>query len=442
MAAPLAPVEVIERSRRGELVDPESIDSFVRSWLEGTADDAQMAAWCMVGCLRGMAPEHVEALTRALLASGDRLELGALGPTGDLASTGGVGDTTTLVAAPLAAALGVRVAKMTGRGLAHTGGTLDKLEAIPGFRGELPLGRFVRQVTEVGIATIAQTSRLTPGDRRLYALRDATGTVPAAGLIAASVMSRRIAGGAGAIALDVKAGEGGFFPDEDEARAAAELMASLAEPWGRRVRWTVSSMAQPLGRCVGNALEVREAGEVLRGGGAPDLRELAVRLAADLTEACGVVPEGEGAGRAAEALTSGGALEAAERWVEAQDGDPDVWTDPGALPTAPVRDEVLAEGAGWVGAIDAHAVGEAARWLGAGRLHPDQAVDPVAGIELLAKVGAEVAGGQPLAVVHARDEWAAERAREMVAGAVRIAAGPVEPPPLVLAEGRGGAGAP
>ncbi len=442
MAAPLAPVEVIERSRRGEVVDPESVDSFVRSWLDGTADDAQMAAWCMVGCLRGMAPEHVEALTRALLASGDRLELGALGPTGDLASTGGVGDTTTLVAAPLAAALGVRVAKMTGRGLAHTGGTLDKLEAIPGFRGELPLGRFVRQVTEVGIATIAQTSRLTPGDRRLYALRDATGTVPAAGLIAASVMSRRIAGGAGAIALDVKAGEGGFFPDEDEARAAAELMASLAEPWGRRVRWTVSSMAQPLGRCVGNALEVREAGEVLRGGGAPDLRELAVRLAADLAEACGVAPEGEGAGRAAEALTSGGALEAAERWVEAQDGDPDVWTDPGALPTAPVRDEVLAEGAGWVGAIDARAVGEAARWLGAGRLHPDQSVDPVAGIELLAKVGAEVAGGQPLAVVHARDEWAAQRAREMVAGAVRIAAGPVEPPPLILAAGRGGAGAP
>ncbi|MEZ0284074.1 MAG: thymidine phosphorylase [Thermoleophilia bacterium] len=442
MAAPLAPVEVIERSRRGELVDPESVDSFVRSWLDGTADDAQMAAWCMVGCLRGMAPEHVEALTRALLASGDRLELGALGPTGDLASTGGVGDTTTLVAAPLAAALGVRVAKMTGRGLAHTGGTLDKLEAIPGFRGELPLGRFLRQVTEVGIATIAQTSRLTPGDHRLYALRDATGTVPAAGLIAASVMSRRIAGGAGAIALDVKAGEGGFFPDQDEARAAAELMASLAEPWGRRVRWTVSSMAQPLGRCVGNALEVREAGEVLRGGGAPDLRELAVRLAAELAEACGVAPEGEGAGRAAEALTSGAALEAAERWVEAQDGDPDVWTDPGALPTAPVRDEVLADGAGWVGAIDARVVGEAARWLGAGRLHPDQSVDPVAGIELLAKVGAEVAGGQPLAVVHARDEWAAQRAREMVAGAVRIAAGPVEPPPLILAAGRGGAGAP
>ena len=442
MAAPLAPVEVIERSRRGEVVDPESVDAFVRSWFDGTADDAQMAAWCMVACLRGMPPEHVEALTRALLASGDRLELASLGATGDLASTGGVGDTTPLVAAPLAAALGVRVASMPGRGLAHTGGTLDKLEAIPGFRVELPLARFVRQVKEVGIATAAQSSRLAPGDGRLHALRDATGTVPAGGLIAASVMSRRIAGGAGAIALDVKAGEGGFLPDEGEAREVAELMAALAEPWGRSVRWTVSSMAQPLGRCVGNALEVGEAGEVLRGGGAPDLRDLAGRLAGALAEAAGVIPEGEGRERAADALRSGAALAAAERWVEAQDGDPAVWTDPARLPLAPVRDEVPAGDGGRVTAIDARGVGEAARWLGAGRLHADQSVDPVAGVELLAKRGAEVEAGQPIAVVHARDEWAAERGREMVAACVRIAAEAAAPPQLVLAEGRGGAGAP
>jgi pyrimidine-nucleoside phosphorylase len=442
MAAPLAPVEVIERSRRGEAVDAASVDSFVRSWLDGTADDAQMAAWCMVACLRAMPHEHVEALTRALVASGDRLELGSLGPTGDTHSTGGVGDSTTLVAAPLAASLGVRVAKMSGRGLAHTGGTVDKLEAIPGFQVELPLARFVRQVKDVGIAVISQTSRLTPGDRRLYALRDATGTVPATGLIAASIMSKKIAGGAGAIALDVKAGGGGFFPDEAEARGAAELMASLAEPWGRRVRWTVTSMAQPLGRCVGNALEVREAGEVLRGDGAPDIRELAVRVAAELAEAAGVAAEGEGARLAAEALGSGAALAAAERWVEAQEGDPGVWTDPGALPMAPVREEVLAEGGGWVQGIDALGVGEAARWLGAGRLHADQSVDPVAGVELLAKAGAEVTAGQPLAVVHARDEWAARRGRELVAGCIRLAPEAAEAPPLVLAEGRGGAGAP
>jgi pyrimidine-nucleoside phosphorylase len=442
MAAPLAPVEVIERSRRGEVVDRESVDAFVRSWLDGTADDAQMSAWCMAACLRGMPPEHVEALARALLASGDRLELASLGPTGDLASTGGVGDTTALVAAPLAASLGVRVAAMPGRGLAHTGGTLDKLEAIPGFRGDLPLARFVRQVKEVGIAAIARSARLAPGDARLSALRDATGTVPAGGLIAASVMSGAIAGGAGAVALDVKAGAGGLFPDEAAARGAAELMAALAEPWGRRVRWTVSSMAQPLGRCVGNALEVGEAGEVLRGGGAPDLRELATRQAAALAEAAGVVPEGEGAARAAEALRSGAALEAAERWVEAQDGDPAVWTDPAALPLAPVRDEVPARDGGWIAAIDARGVGEAARWLGAGRLHADQSVDPVAGVELIAKVGAQVAAGQPLAVVHARDDWAAERGAGMLAGCVRIGPAAPQAPPLVLAEGRGGAGAP
>jgi pyrimidine-nucleoside phosphorylase len=442
MTVPLAPVEIIERSRRGEQVDADSVEAFVRSWLDGTADDALMSAWCMVACLRGLPQEQVAALTRALIASGDRLELGSLGPTGDSHSTGGVGDGTTLVAAPLAAALGVRVAKMAGRGLAHTGGTIDKLEAIPGFRAELPLGRFVRQVRDVGVAVISQTSRLVPADRRLYALRDATGTVPGVGLVAASIMSKKLAGGAGAIALDVKAGGGGFFADEAQARDAARLMASLAEPWGRRVRWTVSSMEQPLGRCVGNALEVGEAAEVLRGEGPSDLRELAVRVAAELAEAAGVVPEGEGAERASAALASGEALRAAERWVEAQEGDPGVWTDPAALPLAPVREEITATESGWVGAIDARGVGEAARWLGAGRLHPDQSVDPVAGVELLVKVGGEVAPGQPLAVVPARDEWAAQRAREMLAGRVSVVSERVAPPPLVLAEGRGGAGAP
>jgi pyrimidine-nucleoside phosphorylase len=442
MAAPLAPVEVIERSRRGEPVDAESVGSFVRSWLDGVADDALMSAWCMVACLRGMPREQVDALTRALVASGDRLELGSLGPTGDTHSTGGVGDSTTLVAAPLAAALGVRVAKTSGRGLAHTGGTVDKLEAIPGFQAELPLGRFVRQVKEVGIAVTSQTSRLTPGDRRLYALRDATGTVPAAGLIAASIMSKKIAGGAGAVALDVKAGSGGFFDSPEAAREAAELMASLAAPWGRRVRWTVTAMDQPLGRCVGNALEVGEAAEVLRGGGPPDLRDLAVRVAAELAEAAGVVPDGEGAERARAALRGGAALAAAERWVEAQDGDPRVWTDPAALPGAPVREDVAAPAPGWVAALDARGIGEAARWLGAGRLHADQTVDPVVGVEVLAKVSDEVADGQPVAVVHARDEWTAGRAAEMVAECVRVASEPVAAPALVLAEGVGGAGAP
>ncbi len=441
MAAPLAPVEVIERSRRGEPVDAASVEAFVRSWLDGTVADALMSAWCMVACLREMPREHAEALMRALLASGDRLELETLGPTGDPHSTGGVGDTTPLVAAPLAAALGVRVATVGGRGLGAAGGTLDKLEAIPGFQVDLPLGRFVRQVRDTGIAVTLTTAHLAPADRRLTELRDATAAAPSPGLVAASVMSRAIAVGAGAISLGVTGGGGGAVEGEGEARRAAELMAALAGPWGRRVRWTVAALDQPLGRCVGNALEVREAGEVLCGDGSEDVRELALRVAGGLAEAAGVLPEGEGVARAADALASGAALAAAERWVEAQDGAPGAWTDPGALPVAPVREEVLSPGGGWIEAVDARGVGEAARWLGAGRLHPDQSVDPVAGVEVLAKVGHEIAEGEPVAVVHARDEWVAGRGREMVAASVRIGPGPVAPPALVVAEGRDDAGA-
>jgi pyrimidine-nucleoside phosphorylase len=342
MAASLAPVELIERSRRAEPVDAESLDAFVRAWLDGTASDALMAAWCMVACLRGLAADHTAALARALVASGDRLELASLGPTGDPQTTGGVGDTTPLVVAPLAASLGVRIASLGGRSLAHTGGAVDKLEAIPGFRSDLSLAAFVRQVRDIGIAVVADDPRLAPGDRRLRALRDATGTAASAGLVAASVMASAVAGGAGAIHVDVKAGSGGLVGDVDEARAAAAVMAAIAAEWGRSLRWSVSDGERPLGRCVGNALEVGEAGAVLRGEGPDDLRELAEGVAGDLAEAAAVVPDGEGRERAAAALRQGDALAMAERWIEAQDGDPAVWTDPGALPSAPFRIDVEA----------------------------------------------------------------------------------------------------
>ena len=441
MAEQLAPLEVIERTRRGEPVDGPSVESFVRSWIDGTSADSLLAAWCMAACLTGLGREQVEALTRTLIASGDRLELGSLGPTGDVQTTGGVGDTTPLVAAPLAAALGVRVATMSGRGLGHCGGAIDKLEAIPGFDADLPLARFVRQVRDVGIAVISQTARLTPAGRRLEALRDATGTTPAAVLVAASVMSRAIAGGAGAIALEVTAGHGAHIADPETARETAALMADLAVPWGRRMRWIVSGMDAPRGRCVGNALEVGEAGEVLRGAGPDDVRELATRLAGDLAEAAGVVEAGEGRAAAARALRDGRALASAERWVEAQGGAAAVWSDPGALPTAPVRVDVLAPHDGWVAAIPARGIGEVARWLGAGRLHSDQSIDPVAGVEIVARVGDRVAVGDPIAVIHARDDWAGERAREMAAEWITVAEEPIERPPLVLGEGGGDAGA-
>jgi pyrimidine-nucleoside phosphorylase len=433
MAEQLAPLEVIERTRRGEHVDAASVESFVRSWIDRTTDDSLMAAWCMAACLTGIGREQVEALTRVLIASGDRLELATLGPTGDVQSTGGVGDTAPIVAAPLAAALGVRVATMGGRGLGHAAGTIDKLEAIPGFEADLPLARFVRQVRDTGIAVVSQSARLTPAGRRLEALRDATGTTPAPGLVAAAVMSRAITGGAGAVCLEVTHGAGAYLADAGEAEAAAALMASLAVPWGRHVRWTAAAMDVPQGRSIGNALEVREAAEVLRGGGPDDVRQLAVALAGGLAEAAGVVAEGEGTAQAGAALRDGRALVSAERWVEAQGGDAAVWSDPEALPMAPVRIDVTAPVAGRIAAMPARVLGEVARWLGAGRLHPDQSIDPVAGIELRAVLGERVGEGDPIAVIHARDDWAGERARAMAAECIVVSEEPA-------AAGEGGGG--
>lgn len=436
MPAPLAPVELIERSRRAEPVDAESVESFVRAWVDGTASDALMAAWAMAICFRGLDDVPAEALVRGLVASGDRLELASLGATGEPRSTGGVGDTVPLVAAPLAAALGVRVAGLGSRSLAHTGGTLDKLEAIPGFRTDLGLAGFVRRVRDVGIAVTAPDVRLVPADRRLSALRDSTGTAVSGALAAVSAMSGAIAAGAGAIQVEVVAGEGGLVGDAAEGERAGRLMARVAAEWGRALRWTVTDGDRPRGRCVGNALEVREAGAVLRGEGPADLRELAEDAAGALAEAAGVVAAGEGRARAAAALAAGEALAAAERWVESQEGDPDAWTDPDALPLAPVRVDVEAPTDGTVQAIAARTVGEVARWLGVGRLHADQSIDPVVGIELRALPGEEVGAGDPLAVVHARDDWAAERARDMLGAAFRLGAD--APPAAALVRARGG----
>lgn len=435
METPLAPVELLERARRGEPGDPGQVRDLVAAWLGGGASDAQMAAWCMAVCLRGLSDEATAALTDALVASGDRLELSRLGPTGDKQSTGGVGDATTLVVAPLAAALGVKVAKMSGRGQGHAGGTIDKLEAIPGMSTALPVERFVRQVRDLGIAVATQSDRLVPGGRRLLALRDATGTTHSRELVAAAVMSTKIAGGAQTVVLDVKAGSGAFFEDRREAEEGARLMAVVSRPWGRDVRYVVSAMDQPLGRYVGNALEVRGAAEVLRGEGAADLRDLSVRLAAMMGEGAGAM-EPAGAMRAAEAaIASGDALRMAERWVEAQGGDPGVWSDPDRLPGAPIRLPVPAPRTGHVARLGAREVGESARRAGAGRLHAQQSVDPAVGIELLAKVGDEVLSEEPFAWVHARDRATGERAVRMMLGAVEISDTPVERPVLILGEG-------
>ncbi|HJZ61158.1 MAG TPA: thymidine phosphorylase, partial [Miltoncostaeaceae bacterium] len=337
--------------------------------------------------------------------------------------------------APLAAAMGVKVAKMSGRGAGHTGGTLDKLESIPGYDVDLDLARYVRQVRDVGVAVVSASSRLVPADKRLYALRDQTGTFHSAPLVASSIMSKKIAGGAQAIVLDVKVGSGGFFHSLPEALDAAQLMEEIGRPWGRTVRYLASAMDQPLGRWVGNALEVRGAGDVLRGRGADDLRELALRLAAALAEAAGVATEGEGRAAAEATLASGAGLRAAERWIEAQGGDPAVWTDPARLPQAELKLPLVARQSGWVAALDARGVGEAARWLGAGRLHPDQSVDPAVGVELLRKVGEPVTEGEPLAIAHCHDVPMGDRALELLAAAYRLTEEQAAVPRLILAEG-------
>ncbi len=423
MAVPLSPLELLERTWRGEHVDADSIRRFVRSWLSNGAPDAQMAAWCAIAQARGLDRDSTQGLMSALIASGERLDLASLGQTGDLHSTGGVGDNVSLVAVPLAAALGVRVAKMSRRGLGHWGGTIDKLEAIPGYRTTIDLGEFIGQVQRVGCAVIAQNPRLVPGDGRLTSLREATGTVANRDLIAASVMSKALAGGAEALALEVTWGEGAACASLEEAHQTAELMTWLAAGWDRNVRTIVTAIREPLGRMVGNALEVREAADVLRGGGPGDLRRVAVRIAGDLAEAAGAVPLGEGAARADAALSDGSALVMAERWVEAQGGNPAVWTAPNALAVAPVGVPVPADRAGVVGAIDARAIGDAVRRLGAGRLHPSQQVDHAVGIELMSKVGEPVSVGAPLAMIHARDAWLAEDCARQLRGAIQVGPG-------------------
>ena len=420
MAVPLSPLELLERTWRGDPVDVDDARRFVTSWLGDGATDAQMASWCAIAQARGLPRECTAGLMSALIASGERLDLAPLGTTGDLHSTGGVGDNVTLIAVPVAAALGVRVAKMSRRGLGYWGGTIDKLEAIPGYRTELELGEFVGQVQRIGCAVIAQIPRLVPGDARLTTLREATGTVANRDLVAAAIMAKALAGGAEALAVEVTWGHGAACRDFAEATATADLMAWLAEGWGRRVRTTVTAIEEPLGRMVGNALEVREAADVLRGGGPSDLRHVAARLAGELAEAAGVAEPGEGTRRAATALADGTALETAERWVAAQGGDPGIWAGTTGLPTAPIGLPVAAGGDGIVEGIDARRVGEAVRRLGAGRLHPFQHVDHSVGVELLVKRGDPVTAGSPLAMVHARDQWLGDHAVTEILASFRI----------------------
>jgi len=396
--------DAIRRARSGTS-RPDDMVWVAEGAASGSLPDYQLAAWLMAVYIRGLDDGLTVALTRAMAASGGdpARHPGRV----DKHSTGGVGDKTTLVVAPLVASFGVPVAKMSGRGLGHTGGTLDKLESIPGFDVHLSRERLAALVQEVGVAVAAQSGELAPADGRLYALRDATATVEALPLIASSIMAKKLAGGAPALVLDVKVGRGAFMPDLESARALARLMVHIGREAGLAARALLTNMDQPLGWAVGNAVEVNEAVDTLRGQGPPDFVELVVAVAQAMLAVAGVnaTPEAVRA-----RLDSGRAYDQFQRWIVAQGGRGDAFDGQGHLPLADRRRVVEAPSSARVARVDPIGVGEAALHLGAGRLHKDDRVDPAVGVRVLVKVGQQVDRGDPVAEVYARVDRAAEAA--------------------------------
>jgi pyrimidine-nucleoside phosphorylase/thymidine phosphorylase len=429
------PYEVIHRKRDGRPVPPEAIAELVARYAEGAVPDYQMAAFCMAVYFRGMPEPELQALTGAMLRSGDVLDLSDIpGPKVDKHSTGGVGDKTSLALAPLAAACGVVVPMVSGRGLGHTGGTLDKLESIPGFRIDLPVEGFREVLAAVGACLIGQTERIAPADRKLYALRDLTATVESIPLIAASIMSKKLAEGIDGLVLDVKVGSGAFMKQLPQARELARTLVGIGRGMGKDVSALVTDMDQPLGVAVGNALEVKEILELLHGRGPADLRALTVELGAEMLLLAGVAATpADARARIAQAIDDGRGFRKLQEIVEAQGGDPRALAEPDRLPRAARTAEVVAPAAGVVEAIDAEAVGLAAMALGAGRSRLEDRVDPAAGIEVRKKVGDPVAAGEPIATLHlgAAPLESPEAVAARLRAAWRIGAGPASRQPLV-----------
>jgi pyrimidine-nucleoside phosphorylase len=418
-AVAIRAAELIERKRNGLELSDEEISELVLGYARGDVPDYQMAAWCMAVYYKGLTGTETHALTDAMIRSGDTIDVAAaLGRrVVDKHSTGGVGDKTSLAVGPIVAACGVPLGKMSGRGLGHTGGTLDKLESIPGFRVELTIEEFLGQLREIGVAIIGQTGDLVPADRKLYALRDVTATVDIVPLIASSIMSKKLAAGAEAMVLDVKVGDGAFMKSIEDARILAEQMVDLGRRAGRQVVCLLTDMDQPLGAAVGNALEVREAVDTIVGEGPPDLTELVLDASSRLLAVSDLgIDVLEGRERATQAMTDGSAREAYERWISAQGGDPDL----DALPRAPVLREVTAPRAGVVWRLSALRIGIASLELGGGRRTKDDEIDHAVGVVCSAKRGQTVEAGQVLADVHARDEASAEAAVEAVLAAYEI----------------------
>jgi thymidine phosphorylase len=415
-------LDVIRTKRDGGRLSDEQVQFFIEGYTAGTIADEQAAALCMAILLRDMEPDELASWTQAMIDSGERIDLSSVGrPTVDKHSTGGVGDNVSLPLAPLVAACGAAVPQLSGRGLGHTGGTLDKLEAIPGWQATLPTERMIAQLRDVGVVICAASDTLCPADRKLYALRDVTATVEAIPLIASSIMSKKIAEGTGALVLDVKVGSGAFLPELDRARQLAETMVTLGRAEGMRTVALITDMDTPLGRACGNGVEVDEAVEVLRGGGPPDLVEVTLALAGEMLALAGLDAD------PAAALADGRAHAVWEAMIRAQGGDPDA-----TLPVAAVQHDVPAPASGYLCRLDARAVGVAVWRLGAGRARKEDPVSPTAGAVCLHKPGDEVETGEPVLVLHADDRDRLDGALAALDGAIEVGPEPPEPRPLIV----------
>jgi thymidine phosphorylase len=415
-------VELIRAKRDGRTLTDDEIRWLIASYTDGAVADEQMSALLMAVYFQGLEPGELRAWTAAMVSSGERLDLGAVpAPTVDKHSTGGVGDKVSLILAPLVASCGAAVPQLSGRGLGHTGGTLDKLESVPGWRAALPVAEMIEVLRAVGCVICAAGPGLAPADRRLYALRDVTGTVESIPLIASSIMSKKIAEGTAALVLDVKVGRGAFMPELAAARLLAQTMVGLGHEVGVRTAALLTSMDAPLGRAVGNAVEVEEAVATLRGEGPPDLVEVTLALAREMLALAGLDAD------PAAALSDGRALERYRNMIAAQGGDPDA-----ALPRARHARVVTAAESGWLRGLDARAVGVAAWRLGAGRARKEDPVSASAGVLCLAKPGERVEAGQAVLELRADDESRFARAHEALAGALEIGPEPPGAAPLVI----------
>jgi pyrimidine-nucleoside phosphorylase len=427
-------IDVIRKKRDGCELSGKEIESLVNAYTRGDIPDYQVAAWLMAVVLRGMTRAETAALTDAMLHSGEVLDLSSLPARKvDKHSTGGVGDKTSLVLAPLVAAAGVTVPMISGRGLGHTGGTLDKLEAIPGFNVNLSVAQFRRVLETCGCAMIGQTAEIAPADRKLYALRDVTGTVESPYLICASIMSKKLAEGIDVLVLDVKTGSGAFMKSEKDAAFLAELMVETGERMGKQVVALITDMDQPLGNMIGNALEVVEVVEILRGKGPEDLRQLCLKLAGWMLHLGGIsATVAEGKRQSEELITSGKALDKFRQMVELQGGDPRTIDDPKKLPQAQQTMTVSSPENGYLASLQCEQVGTACVILGGGRERKEDSVDPAVGIVLHKKVGDAVSAGEPLATIYYNSEARAARARQLLEESYKIAGSPArEKRPLI-----------